>query len=543
VISKLTFVLALLLATLVGGSARAETRRFAIVVGANDPRRSGLEPLRFADDDALKTYELFTAAGVETMLVTNVDTDTQNRYQASGHLRSVLAKARPARRSELDQAIWRTLDAVSRAKEAGLPTELLFWFGGHGGADGAEFAMFLAEGGTFSQSDLKRMIESSSADYNHVIVDACHARSLVAGRGEDPIVEAHLMDLSDRTITSGIRSWTNQGHTGWIVAFGGEDAKTYEWDEYRGGVVSHAVRSALTGAADISGDSAVSYSEVDGFVYSAYLGVQAPARPRVAVVPPPNALRHPLLDWSSARVARLELGPWTRGRVVVNDKAGNRLVEVNKGVRQAMRLVLLPRERYYATVDDKELDGFEVGEGSGVALETLRESPARRAPKGRGGRLDEAFRAGLFVNPFTRETYRVLCEQKSACDVLPPEHPEPAPPAVTPRVPIRGKPEVRERSFGSAPYILLGTGAVALGSAAVFFGFSENAYDRYKAAPIERKQRYRDMTRDWDWATTVSLGVAGAAGASGLGLLVWQRLSPTVSVSPASARVTISGRF
>jgi hypothetical protein len=539
---NLVAVVALALVTLVAASARAETRRFAIVVGANYPKRPGLERLRFADDDALKTAQLLESAQVETRLVTTPDQVTQTEYEATKQSRAVRDRARPARRAELDRAIKDTLDAVSKAKEAGLSTELLFWFGGHGGADGAEFAMFLEEGEAFSQSDLKRLIESSNADYNHVIVDACHARSLIAGRGEDPIVEAHLRDLSDRAMTSGIRSWTNQGRTGWIVAFGGEDAKTYEWDEYRGGIVSHAVRSALTGAADITGDSAVSYAEVDGFVYSASVGVSEAARPRVAAVPPPDAMRHPLIDWSSARAPRLELGPGVMGRIVVSDDTGNRLVELNKGVRQVTRVALLPRGRYFATLDGRELDGFDVAEGGSVAFETLRSTSSGRHPTARSGRLGEAFRAGLFARPFTRERYLMLCEQKGTCEALPPELPD-SPPGPAAGPPPRRPESGRRRSFGSVPYVMLGTTAAASGAAAVFFSFSERAYGRYKAAPPEGKQRYRDITRDWDWATTAALGVAGAAGATGIGLLVWERLSPTVSVTPASASVSVSGRF
>jgi hypothetical protein len=547
-IRRLAAALLFSCAALVPLHAHAETRRFAVVVGANEPKR-GLDPLRYADDDALKTYELLTAAGVETILVTTPDPDTQNVYQASAYSRAVLAKARPARRIELERAISETLEAVSKVKQSGRGAELLFWFGGHGGADGAEFAMFLEQGDAFSQSDLKRMLESSSADFNHVIVDACHARSLVTGRGEDPIVEAHLTELADDTITTGIRSWANQGNTGWIVAFGGKDAKTYEWDEYRGGVVSHAVRSALTGAADLSGDAAVSYPEVDGFVYSASVGVPAPARPRVAVVAPANAMRHPLVDWTAARAPRLELGPRLAGRVVVSDAAGNRLVELNKGVKQVMRLALLPRPRYYATLDGQELDGFDLAEGSSVEFDTLRRSSHGPTTEARGGRMDEAFRAGLFVNPFTREIYRVLCEQKGSCEVLPAEPPDapprPAEPVLTPRArpPVPPQSTERRRTFGSMPYVLLGTAAVAGGSAAVFFQFSENAYARYKAAPPEGKHRQRDITRDWDWATTIALGVAGTAGAAGVGLLVWEQLSPTVSVAPGSASATISGKF
>jgi hypothetical protein len=92
-----------------------------------------------------------------------------------------------------------------------------------------------------------------------------------------------------------------------------------------------------------------------------------------------------------------------KGRVVVSDEAGDRLVELNEGVNQVTRLVLLPRQRYFATHGDEELDGFGVAEGDSVSFDSLSVS-TRRAPRGRGGRMDEAFRTGLFVNPFTRET-------------------------------------------------------------------------------------------------------------------------------------------
>ena len=91
--------------------------------------------------------------------------------------------------------------------------------------------------------------------------------------------------------------------------------------------------------------------------------------------------------------------------------------------------------------------------------------------------------------------------------------------------------------------IRMSPAGTAGGTAVVFFRFSENAYGRYKAAPPEGKQRYRDMTRDWDWATTTALGVVGAAGAAGVGLLVWESLSSPVRVTPGAASVTVSGSF
>jgi hypothetical protein len=126
--------------------------------------------------------------------------------------------------------------------------------------------------------------------------------------------------------------------------------------------------------------------------------------------------------------------------------------------------------------------------------------------------------------------------------VLPAELPvaPPLPPVVavaradvTPRAP----------RFGVVPYVLFGVAALASGTAALSFQASEKAYARYKAAPREGKPRYESMTRDWDWATSVALGVAGTAAGAGAGLLIWDYATRDLAVSLDARSITLSGSF
>ena len=63
--------------------AHAERRAYAIVIGNNAPPSSGttetLQPLRYADDDAVRYFQLFSRFA-QTRLLVVLDATTQKRY-------------------------------------------------------------------------------------------------------------------------------------------------------------------------------------------------------------------------------------------------------------------------------------------------------------------------------------------------------------------------------------------------------------------------------------------------------------------------------
>ena len=59
----------------------AVAERFALVVGENEPAAdSGLAPLRYADDDALRHADLLRAAGAQVETLVVLDDTTQRRF-------------------------------------------------------------------------------------------------------------------------------------------------------------------------------------------------------------------------------------------------------------------------------------------------------------------------------------------------------------------------------------------------------------------------------------------------------------------------------
>jgi hypothetical protein len=85
---------------------------------------------------------------------------------------------------------------------------------------------------------------------------------------------------------------------------------------------------------------------------------------------------------------------------------------------------------------------------------------------------------------------------------------------------------------------------VAGGAATGFFVASQGAYEKWKAAPRAEKDVWEKKTRTFDWATTISLSVAGAAGATGVGLWLWDRYAaPDVAVVAGPGSISVTTAF
>ena len=100
---------------------------------------------------------------------------------------------------------------------------------------------------------------------------------------------------------------------GVIVATSG-DQETHEWSRYHGGILSHELRSALSGAADVNGDGRIEYSELRAFLAAANARVQEPRgarrrlRARARARSPPRARRSARRRRRSARFLHFGAG-------------------------------------------------------------------------------------------------------------------------------------------------------------------------------------------------------------------------------------------
>src|SRR5688572_19387323 len=104
-------------ALLCASSSQAETRRFGLVVGSNDPGDSGLQPLDYADDDAFRNHEVLTLLGVQAVLLVSPDQATRQRYLPTG-----AAPAGPTR-TNLTRALREIFDQARAVRAAGHEVE------------------------------------------------------------------------------------------------------------------------------------------------------------------------------------------------------------------------------------------------------------------------------------------------------------------------------------------------------------------------------------------------------------------------------------
>ena len=126
---------------------------------------------------------------------------------------------------------------------------------------------------------------------------------------------------------------------GVIVATSG-DQETHEWARYRGGILSHELRSALSGAADVNGDGRIEYSELRAFLAAANARVRNPeARVDVFARAPALDRHRALVDLrASAPTARfLHFGAGLGGRFLVEDDRGVRVADLNKEPARRLR--------------------------------------------------------------------------------------------------------------------------------------------------------------------------------------------------------------
>jgi hypothetical protein len=301
-LAALTFVFALVFVT---WTTRAEATRRALVIGQN----VGLgpdAPLRFAEDDATAVGGAFAASGAvahdDLVVLTGTDLD-----QMRAALRSIAARSAP-------------------------DDELLFFFSGHGGPDGAH-----ADGQVWSWDDLRTDLDATHARLVVAFVDACFSGALLTPKGltrESPLV------LSVTRFGEGERG---RGH--YLVTSSGANELSFESEVLQGSPFAAALRSGVLGAADANADGRVTLPELYDYVYGRTLS---------ATVDAPTGPQHPVQSvWleSAGQVVLVDLarssskpvrGAAALGRCYVLDGDASRVVAELE--RPSERVFLVPAD-------------------------------------------------------------------------------------------------------------------------------------------------------------------------------------------------------
>ncbi|MBS2023164.1 MAG: caspase family protein [Deltaproteobacteria bacterium] len=213
------------------GAAQASTRRIALLLGSNQGSAVH-RPLRFAEQDAQKLGEVLTELG---------DVDPRDLMLLRGpSLAAVRAAFADATRR------------VSDSKSRGERTVLIVFYSGHSDGIGLELA---SEQLAFSE--LRHLMDGTSADVRLGIVDSCKSGALLAAKGGTPGAAFELRLSSDETSTGTV-----------LLTSSAADEQALESREIGGSFFTHHLVSGLRGAADQSGDGRVTLTEAYEYAFA-----------------------------------------------------------------------------------------------------------------------------------------------------------------------------------------------------------------------------------------------------------------------------------
>lgn len=379
-------------------SSDRQKKTYALVIANNGSVDEGVEPLRFADDDGARFYEMFSDVADDATLLTTLDADSQKIFTG------LAAKTREPSRANLERAVESMRGRLEADRQAGIQTEVYLIFTGHGNVDETGEGYLSLTDGKLRRSDLYRdVIRPLDADFTHLIVDACHAYFMVRARGGGSDWKD---DRSGQTLDDELKAFVEQNkgrqqtmqRVGVILSTSGT-AEVHEWSRYRGGVFSHQLRSGLLGAADANGDGAVGYREIEAYLVAANAAVANPkARIRVFAEPPAQDRSRPVVrvsDYDGASLLRVPQG--VGGRYHIEDDRGLRYADMNVATAASSTIALINRDdrSYYLRTDSAQA---EIPRGEAVVQSpALAFAQVERQPR---GSVEEAFRTSLFATPY-----------------------------------------------------------------------------------------------------------------------------------------------
>ena len=373
-------------------------RTYVLIVAHNRSLDKTVKPLRFADDDGARYWELFSGWSRRVSLLSVLDPETARVHAAASKAAKV-----PWMRN-LKAEVARIRADVQLDNKAGLRTRFMFIYVGHGNVDKAgEGYINLQDQRLGRRALFEQVIDQVPAGVVHLVIDACKSFFLIS-RGPEQWED----DRAGRSYGAEIHAFLAQDtlrarpHVGAILSTSG-DEEVHEWSALRSGVFSHQLRSALSGAADINGDGRVEYSEVGAFIAAANHRVtHQRARVRPYVHPPSADRTAPLMELNRARGrVLLHLSSHSAGRFSVEDDRGVRHADLNKSGGGGVRLALINHRRYYIRHGDEE-SVLPSGRKGDVDLDGLEHGPARSNPR---GALDATYRKDLFALPLSRSFY------------------------------------------------------------------------------------------------------------------------------------------
>lgn len=342
-------------AAAVDAPAPPQVQRLAIVAGANHGAK-GRVALRYAVADAERFAQVVTGMG-------------------GVRAADCLVLREPTRQDFLS-ALEALRARASGLKSHGARVDVMVYYSGH--AD--ETGLMLGPD-ALSYAELRDAVRAIDADVGITILDACASGAITRLKGGQP----HPAFLTD--VSSDVRGYA------FLTASSGDEA-AQESDRLRGSFFTHALLTALRGAADASGDGKVSLGEAYQFAFSETLAQTTPTE---------AGAQHPSYDIKMAGTGDVVLtdlretsssvifGADYDGRFFVLDSKRQLVAELYKPHGRPIELALEPGEYEIYFAQDKDLytSTVSVAEGQRRELERDELHASDRLPtQSRGESLD-----------------------------------------------------------------------------------------------------------------------------------------------------------
>lgn len=313
---KITIILIALLSIPLFSSENRLVKRYSILVGANDGG-DDRAILRYAESDAKMIASVFSDIGG----IENSD--------------SILL-LNPTK-SSIERSFNKITSKISNDNKD-TRTELIFYYSGHSTEEG-----LLIRDDLFSYIDLKKSLESTTADVKIGILDSCSSGAFTLLKGGTHSA-AFLVDESIKT----------SGHA--FITSSSENEAAQESNRLKASFFTHYLVSALRGAADTSLDGKVSLHEA----YS-YASNETLARTEVTQAGAQHASYDFRLSGSGDIVltdlrnaeSNMTLQEEDFGRFFIRDNEDNLISEVNKKYGAGLK-ISIPSSLYTVI---KEVDG------------------------------------------------------------------------------------------------------------------------------------------------------------------------------------------
>ncbi len=381
----------------------AKTKVYAMAIGQNNVPKSQtterLSKLRYADDDAIRYFELFKRLGAETTLFTFLDTKTQRRFPQHAH------RAQAPTLKNLKRTVARYQKMMETDRKNGHDAVFYFAFSGHGahGPDGEPF-LALHQGRLTQKRLYQEILAPLPTAYTHVFVDACSAGSILGIRGPsfDNEIEGTRVNTNPRQLSTMLTPLLKHPNIGVLVAAAGHE-KAHEWSEIEAGVFTFEVVSGLLGGADVNHDRVVAYTELQAFVASANRSLEDPrAAPTIVARAPSSNHNAPLVALDDLSDSQFLVGDASNiGRFYIELENGLRYLGSNLSETQTAALALPSEGIAYLRTDAKE--AVLAPGGRAINFRDLDFSP--RQSRGKGS-LTASYQRGLFSSPYGRTYYK-----------------------------------------------------------------------------------------------------------------------------------------